>query len=155
MAEKRQIGWGPKPGEDFLTYITSPEWRRKMAVVLSFGKLTLHGECKLVVRSGGREFLSRTFFNNPEAAAAKYVRKDKPVPARIVRAMLEKRKPGRHTRREEWALQKAGDLACFFAVQHLLDKGKKPTPAGEQVGKLMGLSRQSVIDAWSRIRPKK
>lgn len=154
----------PKPGQSFVDYVTSPEWRRRMAVALIAGKNALVGECRYTVRSEGKTLVSRVFFNNPEIVAKKYVEqyvdknKSVPVPAlfmRAVRAMLKKREPGRFSRRNEWALQTAWDLACFFAVEHLIKKGSKPTPAGEQVGKLMGLSRQAVIDAWKRIRPKK
>jgi len=147
--------WRQKDGEDFLEYITRHEWRKHMTAVLLAGKATLEGECKYVVRAEGRTILLHWFFNgDPDLAAQKYVNKDKDVPNVIVRAMLEKHKPkkgGRYSNREEWAKQKASDIACFLAVQHLLEKGIKPTPAGEQVGKLMNLSRQAVLGAWQRL----
>jgi len=128
-----------------------------MTTTLLLGKAILEGECKYIVRSGNkRTLLLHWFFNgDPDAAAQKYVNKNKVVPVSIVRAMLEKHKPkkgSRHSHREEWARQKASDIACFLAVQYLLGKGIKPTPAGEQIGKLMNLSRQAVLGAWKRLR---
>jgi hypothetical protein len=84
-----------------------------------------------------------------------HVRFEKPLPVALTKALIEdKKKPakrGRHARSEEIGRQRADDVAIFAALGYLvLEKKMKMTPACEQVGRLMGLTRQAVRKAWER-----
>lgn len=144
------------PTGDFVFDVARKQWRSCLAIILSYQ--IGEGEVRYTVKweENGRTLLSRVFFNgDPDAIAQKYVAKKRPVPVKIARAMLEKhklQKGGCHSKREHWAAQRASDIACYLAMEHLLKKGLKETPAGEQVGELMHLSRQAVIGAWRRMK---
>lgn len=68
----------------------------------------------------------------------------------IVREHNTPAKRGRHGSAKEIGLQRADDMAAFLAVEYLMEQGLRITAACEQVGKLMGLTRQSVREACER-----
>jgi hypothetical protein len=121
--------------DDYVALVTSKEWREKVA-----SGLMLEG-------------LSPLAIGDPYAWLEWYASRNKPIPAWVGLAIAHDRKPkkgGRHSRREEQAKQFASDIACYLAMEYLLDKGFKRTPAGELVGKAMGLSRQAVLGGHKR-----
>jgi len=95
-------------------HVARPGWREEFASLLTEGESLWH--CK-----------------DPYTKAESYVAQGKPVPAFLVAAILEDRKPkkiGRHAHAEEKAKQLASDMACFLAVEDLMrNDGLKQTPA--------------------------
>ena len=142
--------------DDFVSRVTSREWR-KFITEIFLGKAP-----RFVSATSGPvdvwipniDPIGRaTFEGDPWLAVKDYVARDEDVPVRLGRILLEQHRPrrGRYAHPEEEARQRADDLACFFAMEYLVERTKmRPTPAGELVGKRMGLSRQAVTDAWKR-----
>jgi hypothetical protein len=90
-------------------------------------------------------------------AAKKYVDKEQPVPASIVRAILEEHKPkkgGRHSRLEQWAADKANAYSCYFAMERLfsVEPGMSQTAAATRIGKLRGRAPAAVVRCWKHFR---
>lgn len=142
--------------DKFIGLVTSKAWRGQLATILlqhiSPGEVEQSDLHQMLVHYG--------FGGDWKAAARQYLGQNKPVPAAIVRGILDDlerpKKRGRNARKEQRAEQLADDIACFLATEHLMKKkGKRlrVSPACEQVGALMAgkrMSRQAVSDARER-----
>ena len=142
--------------DKFISLVTSQAWRGQLAAIL-----LAHQSPKEVEQSDLHQMLVHYAFGGDWKTAAKYyIGQKKPVPASIVKGILDNlerpKKRGRNARKEQRAEQLADDIACFLATEHLMKKkGKrlKVSPACEQVGARMAgkcMSRQAVSDARER-----
>ncbi|HEY2545773.1 MAG TPA: hypothetical protein VGI46_06900 [Candidatus Acidoferrum sp.] len=147
------------PESDFLSLITSKQWRDQFAAILLGKKSEAEIEkCAPEYRS-----MVRWFFNKDANAGVEYyVSRGRDVPVAIGKAILEKTKPkkgGRDTSPEGWARKQAKQASCFLAMSWIgaTEPGLSVEGAAKRIAKLMNLyghdgkpAYRVVIWSWKR-----
>ena len=136
--------------ETLFDIVTRKEWRARTTEILLGRIIPIPAFANEFVKA----FRSAAEWGDPYPALRYYTSRQKPLPAWLTEMLIENskpHKPGRHAHAEERAKQRASDLACFYAVEDLVqNRGLKRTPAEARTAEAMNLSRQAVHDAWKR-----
>jgi hypothetical protein len=139
-----------------LIRVTSQEWcDRFAAFLLEARALQSPYEPEFIPNTNIRK-VDLPPFDAPDVAAKKFVDRNQPVPARIVKLLLKERKQkkgGRHTNLKQWADDRANAYSCFFSMERLFSTEKiSQAAAAKRIGKLRGRSPEAVLRAWKKIK---
>lgn len=148
------------PVDKYLRAVTSLKWREQLALVLL-------GKTEKDMPDGWADW---AFNGSPYKLAEALADRGRPVPAPVMRAILDDHKPkaggrhrgGRHSRREVWAMEKARSIAAYVAMTQIMEKNPELTApqASKKVAAMMNrsiapgdprsLSSRAVCEAWRK-----